>query len=163
MTLFLISVVLVVLFFYAAFGREILKKQVWAQAFFHQPIVEWIEIHFWQKSETILLARLKMASGALLTFLTMVGGLDITPLMPLVPDAWEPTVKVLWNMLPMSLTVLGWIDEQLRKNVTKPLEQVALPEVKSPELAAAVENAKAAQEEVKVAIAIEKAATTGVA
>jgi hypothetical protein len=88
--------------------------------------VEPIERALWMKSETILFARLKIVMGLLLTALTQMGGIDIKPLMPLVPDAYEPIVLFIWNLLPLTLTVMGWIDEKLRKDTTKPIEIVAM-------------------------------------
>lgn len=109
---------------YAVWLRPLMRKTTWGVAFLDY--VEPIERVLWWKSETILWARLKIVSGLLLTLLTQLGTLDITPLMPLVPEAYQGVIKVLWNMLPLVVTAMGWIDERLRKDTTKPLEIVAM-------------------------------------
>lgn len=108
--------------------RQWLRKQDWAwsKAFFAW--IEPLETALWKKSETIFFARFKMLIGLLLTAMTQIGAIDITPLMPFVPDEWEGAFRVVWNMIPLTITLLGWIDEQLRKDVTTPLEVVAAPE-----------------------------------
>lgn len=123
-----ISIIVLVLVIYAVFIRKRLRKSEnpWVKWWF--ALIEPIERRLYLKSESILMARLLMFVGALSTFLTQIGSIDITPLMPLVPDEWEPTLKVVWNMLPMVVTMLGWMQEQLRKDTTKPIEVVALPE-----------------------------------
>lgn len=123
-----IAIVTAVVAVYAVYARPILREQAWAKPWFD--FIEPIERRLFLKSETILMARTKMLVGMLLTLLTQLGQIDITPLMPLVPDDWEATIKVLWNFLPMVITIMGWWDEQLRKDTTKPIEVVALPEDK---------------------------------
>lgn len=104
--------------------------RVWLKARFPDFFakIEPIEIVLWKKSETILFARFKMLVGILLTTLTQAGQIDITPLMPLVPDEYEPYVRLAFNMLPMVITALGAIDEYARRDVSKPLAIVALPD-----------------------------------
>lgn len=135
---------------YAVYARPFLRGQPWAQGFF--ALVEPIETFLFKKSETILLARTKMLLGLLLTILTQAGNIDITPLMPLVPDNWEPILRVIWNMIPMIITVVGWFDQQLRYDTTKPVEMVALPQEKTPEQAAVVAKAEEATAEVKAIV-----------
>lgn len=147
------AIVTAVVALYVVVVRPWLCNQPWAKGFFLW--IEPFEIALWKKSETILWARFKMAVGALLTCLTMLGTIDLTPLMPFVPDQYEALVKGLVNLSPLAITVLGWIDEKLRKDTTRPLEVVAapeavkqaLPEIKQAEVAnieavAAVEVAK---------------------
>lgn len=110
--------------FYVVWLRPLMRTTAWGAAF-----LDWIEPMervLWWKSETILFARLKIVTGLLLTGLTQAGAIDITPLMPFVPDDIEPFVKFAWNMIPLTLTVMGWVDEKLRKDTTKPLEIVAM-------------------------------------
>lgn len=123
---FLIAILAVAAFVtvYVAFLRPYLRKQDWACAFFDA--IEPIERVLWKKSETILFARMKIVIGLLLTLLTQAGTIDITPLMPFVPDQYEPLLKIVWNAMPMTITVIGWMDERLRKDTTKPLEVVAM-------------------------------------
>lgn len=106
--------------------RPWLRTKSWAARFFAW--IEPVEIALWRKSETILWARLKMVVGVLLTVLTQIGTLDITPIMPLVPDAYEDLFRTIFGLLPLIITLMGWIDEQLRKDTTKPIEVVAAPE-----------------------------------
>lgn len=119
-----LTVLCVFVAFYVVWLRGWLRKQDWACAFFDA--IEPIERVLWKKSETILFARMKIVIGLLLTLLTQAGTIDITPLMPFVPDQYEPLLKVVWNALPMTITVIGWMDERLRKDTTKPLEVVAM-------------------------------------
>lgn len=136
-------------------ARPILLCYDWAKPFFLA--IEPFELWVYKKSETILWARFKVFVGLLLTILTQSQAIDITPLMPLVPDAWEPTVKILWGMIPMVISVLGLIDEKLRYDTTKPIEVVALPEAKKeiPEVKAILE---AAQETKEAAVQVAEAA-----
>jgi Na+/proline symporter len=145
---FLIGLAIVSVLFaiYVVWGRPWMRKAPWAQPFFAW--IEPIEVALWWKSETVLKARAKMLLGLVLTLLTQIGTLDITPLMPLVPDQYEPMVTFAFNLLPMILTLGGWVDEKLRKDTTKPLEVVALPDAvvaASP----ALQNIVAKAEEVK--------------
>lgn len=113
---------------WSLWGRNWLKARNWgwSNAFFAW--IEPIEIKLWKNSKTIFIARLKIVTGLLLTLGTNLGAINIEPIMPIVPDAWEPVVRTAWNFLPLTLTLLGWMDEQLRKETTEPLEVVALPE-----------------------------------
>jgi hypothetical protein len=140
-------------FLYAAGGRDYLKQQLWTQSFYNW--IEPTEIRLFGKSHTLLKARLQMLTGLLLTFATQLGSLDITPLMPLVPDDWEPAVRVCWNMLPLVITIFGWWDEHLRKTTNLPAEIVAVPEAKvTPEMAAVVDKVKEAVAEAKVEVKV---------
>lgn len=126
--LFWVAVVVALGLLWSLWGRNWLKARGWgwSNAFFAW--IEPIEIRLWKNSKTIFVARLKMLTGLLLTLGTQLGAVDITPLMPFVPDAWEPAVRIVWNFLPLTITVLGWMDESLRKQTTEPLEVVAAPE-----------------------------------
>lgn len=140
-----IAVIVAVLLVYVLWGRDWLKKQSWAQGFF--AFVEPIEIALFKKSETILFARSLSALGAVLTVLTQLGSIDITPIMPLVPDQYEGVVRMVWNMLPLLITGLGMIVEKLRNSTTKPLELVAVPEVGlTPEVKVAIAQADETKE-----------------
>ena len=152
-----LAVVTALALLWSLWGRDWLKSRGWAwsDAFFAW--VEPIEIKLWKNSKTIFKARLLMVVGALTTALTQAGAIDITPLMPFVPDEWEPTVKVLWGMLPMTITLFGWIDEQLRKDTKLPLDVVALPEQKPPEVAAVVEKLEATNAAAVTAVQVAKA------
>lgn len=154
--IFWLSVVVAIALLWSLWGRGWLKSRGWrwSDAFFAW--IEPIEIALYKNSKVIFIARLKMLTGLLLTMGTQLGSVDITPLMPFVPDGWEPLIRVFWNMIPLALTLVGWMDEHLRKQTTEPLEvtaapaavKAALPEVQKMEEAkveavAAVEVAKA--------------------
>jgi len=129
MRLFIIlAIVSTLLLWYAVQGREWLKAKPWAKGFFAW--IEPIEIALYKKSETILWARLKIIVGVLLTVLTYLGTIDLTPLMPFVPDQYETTVRALFNLLPLTLSLLGMVDERLRNKTTQPIEFTAVPENK---------------------------------
>lgn len=153
--LVLLTLISILIALYVVWFRPWMRTTGWGVRFLNW--VEPIERVLWWKSETILWARLQMVTGLLLTLLTQAGSIDITPLMPFVPDAYEPLVKVIWNALPLTITIMGWINERLRKDTTKPLEIVAMrtdapvevkvaaaeAELKSAEAVEAVKDAKA--------------------
>ncbi|MET4263903.1 hypothetical protein ABIA95_000160 [Bradyrhizobium sp. LA8.1] len=148
----------VVLTWYAIWGREILKRSPW-----FQPLFDWIEpweVTLYKKSQTILFARLKMISGVVLMVLTQAGTIDLTPIMPLVPDAYEPYLRIAFNLLPLVLTLMGAVDEKLRNATTLPIEVVAVTDkdvAENPKVAAAVETAVAAKAEAVAAVQEAKA------
>lgn len=111
---------------YALWGRSWLKSKPWAQPFFAW--VEPLEIFLFRKSETILFARLKMFTGLLLTVLTQAGTIDLTPIMPFVPEQYQGVLRVAFNLMPLIITAVGWMDQNLRNATTKPIELVAVPE-----------------------------------
>lgn len=138
-SLFILAVALTV---YALWGREWLKSKSWAAGFF--TLVEPFEIALYKKSETILFARLKMLTGLLLTILAQVGTLDLTPIMPFVPEKYQGIVHVLVNFTPTILMLVGWLDEQLRNKVMLPIKIVAVSEkviAENPAVAATVADA----------------------
>lgn len=127
---------------YVVWLRPLMKTMTWGKAFLDY--VEPVERVLWWKSETILWARLKIVSGLLLTALTQAGAIDITPLMPLVPEQYRGMAQVLWNLLPLALTIMGWVDERLRKATTVPLEVVGMRTDAPPEVKIAAAEAKVA-------------------
>ncbi len=141
--LIIVALLTALLLWYAITGREWLKSKPWAAGFFAW--VEPIEILLFKKSETLLVARLKMLSGLVLTLLTQIGTIDITPLMPFVPEKYKSLAQIGFNLLPLSLTVLGWIDEKLRYMTTAPVAIVATPTTAPPEVKAAIAQAEAAK------------------
>jgi len=135
------------LLFYALWGRDWMKATSWGASFLSW--VEPVELFLFKKSETILVGRMLQGLGGLLTLLTQIGSIDITPLMPLVPDQYEGILRVFWNLLPMLITGLGWIVEKLRNSTTLPIEAVAVTEkviAENPKIA----DAPAVAQEIKV-------------
>lgn len=154
-----LSALAAVLTWYALWGRDWFKNKPWAAWVFDW--IEPFEIALYKKSETILFARLKMLSGVILMALTQIGTIDLTPIMPFVPDAYEPYVRVAFNLLPLVLTLMGVIDEKLRNATTKPIELVAVADkvvAESEKLTVAVEMADAAKDVAVQAVAETKAA-----
>lgn len=154
MAIFIIVLFLIVAlaFLYALVLRPWLKQKAWAKPFFD--LIEPIELTLFKKSETILFARLQVLIGLLLTMLTQIGSIDLTPIMPLVPDKYEGYVRIAFNLLPMTISFLGAINEYLRNRVTKPIELVAVKETGpvSPEVAVALTRADQAKEQAVEAV-----------
>jgi hypothetical protein len=153
----ILSIVLLlvaILVAYALWLRPWLKTKAWSGGFFAW--VEPIEIVLFKKSETILFARLKMVSGVVLMLLTQLGEIDLSPLMPFVPEKYSDIVRVIFNFMPLTITLVGALDEKLRNATTKPIELVAVPEATAPpEVKVAIAQADAAKAEA-VAIIQEK-------
>lgn len=150
-----LTFVIALIAIYVLWGRPWMRTTAWGKSFLDW--IEPIERKLWWKSETILWARLQIVVGFLLTALTQAGTIDITPLMPFVPDEWEPTVKVFWNALPMIITAMGWINEKLRKETTKPLEIVAMRTDAPIEVKVAAAQAEIATAEATAAVVESKA------
>jgi len=158
-TIIVTAVITGLILWYALQGRDWLKSKVWAQGFFE--FIEPVEIFIYKKSETILVARSLQFLGAILTLLTWIGSIDITPIMPLVPEKYQPYVHAAMSFLPLVLNALGAIVERLRNQTTKPIELVAVPDkvvAETPRLAEAVAMADATKVEAVAAVAEAKAA-----
>jgi hypothetical protein len=161
MTIFLIILALftVALLWYALWGRAWLKTKSWANGFF--AYIEPVEIALFKKSETLLVARLLSGIGFLLTFLTQIGSIDITPILPLVPEKYATVAQASFGLLPLLISGLGFIVERLRNMTTKPIELVAVPDktvAESPKLTEAVAMADATKVEAVQAVVQAKAA-----
>lgn len=161
--LIVLAVITGLLLWYALQGREWLKSKPWAQGFFAW--IEPIEIFVFKKSETILVARTLSGLGVVLTFLTQISTIDLTPIMPFVPEKYALYVQIAFNALPLAITGLGAIVERLRNRTTKPIELAALPDkivAENPKVAEAVAMAEATKTEAvavtAVAVADAKAA-----
>ena len=159
MTIGITAIIVAILVWYALSGRAWLKTKPWARPFFAS--IEPIEIALFKKSETILFARMKMLIGVTLTLLTSLGSIDLTPIMPFVPDKYAGMAHAVLNLLPMVITLMGMVDEKLRNSVTKPIELVAIPDKvveANPKIAEAVEMADATKTEAVAAVTKAKAA-----
>jgi hypothetical protein len=157
--LIVLTVIIGIILWYALQGRDWLKSKPWAQGFFE--LVEPVEIFIYKKSETILVARSLQFLGAILTLLTWVGSIDITPIMPLVPEKYQPYVHAGMSFLPLVLNGLGAIVERLRNKTTKPIELVAVPDkvvAETPKIAEAIATADAAKVEAVAEVEAQKAA-----
>jgi len=143
-----LAVVTSLLLVYALWGRSWLKSKPWAVGFFAW--VEPVEIALFKKSETILAARTLSALGALLTFLTQIGDINLAAITPFVPEKYQAFVTFGVNCLPLLISAVGWMVEKLRAKVTKPLELVAVPDkviAENPVIAQAVADAEVAKVE----------------
>jgi hypothetical protein len=91
--------------------------------------------------------------------LTQFGAIDLTPLMPFVPEQYAGIVHIIFNFLPLIITLIGALDEKLRNATTKPVELVAVPEATAPpEVKAAIAQADAAKQDAVAVVAQSKAA-----
>lgn len=142
-----LALIVAFLLVYALWGRDWLKTKSWAAPFFEW--IEPIEIKLFKKSVTILAGRTLAIFGGLLTILTQLGSVDITPLMPFLPEKHQAIVQIVWNMLPLTITGVGWMIEKLRNNTTLPIEVVAVPDkviAENANVAAVVADAQVAKE-----------------
>lgn len=143
-----LALITALLLWYALQGRDWLKGKTWAQPFFAW--VEPIEIVLFKKSQTILFARLLSTLGVLLTMLQQFNGIDLTPILPLVPAEYQNLMTITVNSLPMLISVIGWIVEKLRYETTKPIELIAVPDkviAENPRLREAVAMAETTKNE----------------
>jgi hypothetical protein len=157
--LIVLSIITALLLWYALWGRDWLKTKPWAQSFFAK--IEPIEIVLFKKSQTILLGRTLSGLGVLLTFLQQFNGIDLTPILPLVPEKYQGPLNIAVNSLPMTISVIGWMVEKLRNKTTKPVELVAVPDkvvAENPKVAEAVAMADATKTEAVAAAVEAKAA-----
>lgn len=155
--LIVLAVITGLLLLYALWGRDWLRSKPWAQGFFAW--IEPIEIALFRKSETILFARLLSGLGVVLTFLTQISTIDLTPIMPFVPEKYALYVHVAFNSMPLVITGLGAIIERLRNRTTKPIELVAVAEKDiTPEVAVALEVAESVKEKAVATVEAAKAA-----
>lgn len=155
--IFAIALVTALMIAWVVFIRPWMRDKPWAKGFFE--FIEPIELRLWRKSETILFARFKILVGVLITILTHAGAINIEQLMPFIPDQHEWWIRAIWNSLPLTISLLGLVDEQLRKDTTKPLEAVVVPETQPVPVAVteAKEKLEAAIVEVKEKVAEAKA------
>jgi len=105
-------------------GREIARARF--PKFFAW--IEPLEIVGWKKSVTVLWARFKVVLGAILTLLTQMGQIDITPLLPVMSEKWQGIVQFAFNCIPLVISMSGIVEEKARRDTGTPLDIVALPE-----------------------------------
>jgi hypothetical protein len=155
----ILALLTVILLWYALYGREWLKTKPWAAGFFAW--IEPIEITLFKKSETILVARLLSVLGFILTFLNQIGSIDITPIIPFVPEKYASIVQIASGFMPLLISGLGFIVERLRNTTTQPIELVAVPDkvvAANPVVAEAVAMANTTKTEAVQAVVVAKAA-----
>lgn len=144
-----LGIITIVVINYALWGRAWLKEQAWARGFFAW--IEPIEIVLWKKSETILWARWRVFAGYLISILSFIGTVDLSPIVYLLPEryAW------IGPLLPLIISLSGHIAEFLRNRTTMPVDLVAVPEDAPASVAGPVLKAEAAK---MVAVAVVKEA-----
>lgn len=154
MILLIIAIVAALGAAYALWGRAWLKSKSWAKPFFD--LIEPIEVKLWQKSETLLFARLLSWVGVLITaydfVVALAPGMDWTPVTSIllrgVPESMRPVVA------SALVALIGLAMAHLRKLTTKPLELVAIPDKDMPPaVAEAVAVADAAKATAVAAVA----------
>lgn len=128
-TLVALLVVTAVIAVYVVILRPWLRGQVWAEGYFK--LVEPVELWLYSKSESILWSRFLMVFGALPGIMSQIGGFDFTPFIDWIPEKYRP-----WLFL--GVTLCGIVGEALRRDTTKSLDEVALPEEKPIEVEMAV-------------------------
>lgn len=124
---------------YVIGGRKWLKSRPWMVWLYQSPLVQWVELRAFKKSESILWGRFLQALGYGLSFVASFGGIDLTPLAAVLPDGWSWVVPV----TPLIIALAGHIQVQLRLETTKPIELVALPDAVPPDVAQAADTANA--------------------
>lgn len=135
---------------YVVWIRPWLRTKEWAHGFFR--LIEPVEILLWKKSESILWARFLQLIGLLVPALQFIGAIDVTPYLAIIPEGYGPYCM-------LAVFVAGQVGEALRKDTTKPLESVALPEAAvTPAVERAEQKADAANANLVVAVEIAKAA-----
>lgn len=133
--------ILILLLGIYALLRDTIKKQPWSRGFYDW--VEPIEAKLWLNSKTILLARLKVVTGLLLEYLTIVGNIDFSPMLPFLSEKHRGYAQTAINCTPMALTIIGLIDEKVRKTTTDPIELTKLTQKEidtNPAISAAVDD-----------------------
>lgn len=141
-TLIILALITALLLWYALQGRDWLKSKPWAAGFFAW--VEPIEIVLFKKSQTILFARLLSGLGVVLTMLQQFNGIDLTPILPFVPEKYQSFLTIGVNCLPLLISAVGWMVEKLRYATTKPIELVEVADkvvAANPEVARLVSEA----------------------
>ncbi len=119
-----LAVIVGLIALYVVWLRPLMKRTAWGQAALDK--IEPIERVLWKNSESILWARVKMALGVVLASMASLGAIDLTPLLPFLPEKYLPIAHAIIGALPMLIAVDGLIGEKLRNGVTKPIEIVAM-------------------------------------
>lgn len=154
----IIVLIVLILLAYAIWGRPWLKSKPWAAGFFAW--IEPVELVLFKKSETILFARLKVLTGLVLMLLTYLGTIDLSPIIPFVPDKYQGFVNAAFGLLPLLISFVGLADEKLRNMTSLPIELVAVSakEAAKPAVAEAIAMADSTKTEAVAVVAQAKAA-----
>lgn len=139
--LFASAVLTALVMAYATVVRPWMRNTTWGCDVLKaiEPFERWVYL----KSETLLVARWHQFVGVVLSVVGFLGGIDWSLVALLTPDWIDPYLPA----MPLILNVIGTVFEALRRDSTKPIEVVALPQDKPPEVAAAVEKLELAKKE----------------
>lgn len=151
MTGFIIKLLLFITLFIAIWSgilRPWLRPKKSMQWFFANPIVEWIELNIYRKSESLAWSRWLMFLGPVLTTVGQFDPTMVQTIAQLFPEGgwWQR----LASAAPMIITLAGLLGERLRRDTSKPLELVAVTEEEKKQegpIKEAIETVKAVQEE----------------
>lgn len=112
------------------------RRQTMFAGFF--ALIEPIELALWSKSESILWARALALFGGIYELLIQISAIDITPFIGFLPEEYRGYVSFAIQVLPLVVSAVGFVQEKLRRDVTKPIQAVAVSSTASPEVQAAV-------------------------
>lgn len=147
-TLIVLTVLTVTVALYVVLLRPWLRQRPWAAGFF--AAIEPFEIALYRKSETLLRARFKMLAGAIGMALSYFDRIDWAPLVALMPAKYQLHAQAFVTLMPligtfagMLITLSGATDEALRRDTTKSLERVEIPEAVKAEPVVAMAEARA--------------------
>lgn len=137
-----IAVITVLLAIYVVWLRPLMRNTTWGKKWLSY--IEPMERLLWWKSESLLWSRFKVFLG---TTLTVLVGVDWNSVSPIFPEKYRPILVA----LPTIFVALdGLMGEPLRRDISKPLEIVAMRTDAPPEVkAAAAEVAKKSKEVVE--------------
>jgi hypothetical protein len=136
MVLWIVAVLSAVVALYVCGGRQWLKSKSWMAWLYDSWLGQWVELKAFKKSESILWGRWLQAVGYGLTAIAGIGGIDLSPLLLVLPDNLHWVV----HLAPLAIALAGHIQVQLRLGTTKPIEEVALPNDVPPDISGALEK-----------------------
>lgn len=139
----LIIVLTIIVALWTVLFRPWLRHKPWMEWFFSNPVVEWIEIHIYRKSEMLAWSRYLSALGGILTAIAQIDPSVVSMFEPLLPEDWKWVARV----TPLVITLAGLMGEPLRRDISKPIEQVELPALVTANVAVAMIKADEAKAE----------------
>lgn len=141
MMLWIVAVLSVVVAAYVLGGRTWLISRSWMQWFYRSRVVDWVELHLFKKSTSVLWGRFLQTIGYGLSAVAGLGGIDLSPLAAVLPDRLNWIV----SLLPLLISLAGHVQVQLRLDTTSPIELVAVSNDVADKAAPAMEQAAAAK------------------
>lgn len=132
------------------------KKPWWTEHFFNLPLIEWIEINVYRKSETLAWGRWLAFVGTAITTIAQFDPATAQTLVQMFEPVLPESMKWVAKAIPMVITLAGLFTTMQRRDTTKPLEMV---EIASDAPVEAKQAAHVAEMTTKAAVADIKAAT----